>query len=178
MAAFDGLGLAGFNELPVERADAALLACCSSPVWARRVAAGRPYRSVDEVLAAADAALAAMTGRDLDDALAGHPRIGERAGVEHAAAEWSRREQSGVAGAADRTLTRFAEANSAYEERFGHIYLVCATGRNADELLTILYQRLGNDASTERGVVLAELGKINRIRLGRLLGIDERSVWP
>ena len=97
-------------------------------------------------------------------ALAGHPRIGERCA--HAS---SRREQSGVAGAGAQVLDALAAGNRAYEERFGHVYLVCANGRPAGELLAVLRGRLGNDPATERRVLRAELREINRLRLERLL---------
>ncbi|MFW6092254.1 MAG: 2-oxo-4-hydroxy-4-carboxy-5-ureidoimidazoline decarboxylase [Actinomycetota bacterium] len=169
----EGIGLAAFNELPVERARDALLACCSSRAWAERVGAGRPYASTAQLYAAADEAVAAMTEADLDEALAGHPRIGERPGSSpgsgHSAssAGWSAREQSGVAGSDE-----LVAANREYEERFGHVYLVCATGKTGPELLEILRQRLGNDPATERRVVREELSKINKIRLQRLVEPD------
>lgn len=128
---------------------------------------GRPFQSVDAVLSAADAALAGLTDAEIEDALAGHPRIGERPGAGHST--WSAEEQSGVAGAGANVHAALAAGNRAYEEKFGHVYLVCATGRSASELLTILEQRLGNDPATERAVVRTELGKINRIRLTRML---------
>ncbi len=159
-----GLGLDRFNALPDERAGTVLHACCASPAWVRSLVAGRPYGNADALYAAADAALADLSEREVDEAMAGHPRIGDR--PENAS---SRREQSGLAGADEHTLERLAEANRAYEERFGHVYLVCATGRSADEMLAIARDRLGNDPTTERRIVRAELGKINRIRLERLV---------
>lgn len=171
MPQLDGLGLAAFNALPDDRAEAALLACCASERWARRMLAGRPYLSEDDVQAAAQAALAELTESDVDQALAGHPRIGERATAGHSA--WSRGEQAGMSGAADETRATLAGANREYEDRFGHVYLVCATGKSADELLAILRARLGNDPATEHGVVRVELGKINRIRLARMLSRRE-----
>jgi 2-oxo-4-hydroxy-4-carboxy-5-ureidoimidazoline decarboxylase len=167
MTALDGLGLTAFNELPADRAEAALLACCSSRRWAATVQAGRPFPSPEAVYAAAAEALADLTEADLDDALAGHPRIGERPDAAHSA--WSRTEQSGVASAAEATHAALAAGNREYERRFGHVYLVCATGKSADELLAILDERLHNDVVTERAVVRSELGKINRIRLERML---------
>ena len=167
MPELDRLGLVAFNSLPADRAESALLACCSSRQWAGRLLAGRPYSSVDGVYSVADAALDELTEADIDEALAGHPRIGERAGAGHSA--WSNQEQAGVASAAERTHAALAAANRAYEQRFGHVYLVCATGKTADELLAILDNRLGNDPATERRVVRSELGKINRIRLERML---------
>ncbi|MGW0245854.1 2-oxo-4-hydroxy-4-carboxy-5-ureidoimidazoline decarboxylase [Nocardia goodfellowii] len=161
----DESGLAGLNALPGPAATRALLACCSSPEWARVLVAARPYASDAELFATADSALAALPESEIDQALAGHPRIGAR--PDSAA---SAREQAGVADAADTVRVALAEGNRAYEEKFGHIYLVCATGKSGPELLDILTARLGNDPATERQVMRTELAKINRIRLARLLG--------
>lgn len=160
----DEAGLAGFDALPDGAATEALLACCSSPEWVRVLVTGRPYPSVDALLDAADAALAGLPESEIDRALAGHPRIGERPDTAASA-----REQAGVATAADAVRSALADGNRAYEARFGHIYLVCASGRSGGELLAILEARLGNDAETERRVMRTELAKINRIRLRALL---------
>ncbi|MGK8520852.1 2-oxo-4-hydroxy-4-carboxy-5-ureidoimidazoline decarboxylase [Nocardia asteroides] len=157
-------GIAAFNALSEDAAYRAVLGCCSSPDFARTLVAGRPYRSVSALLDAADAAMARLPDAELDLALAGHSRIGERP---HTAA--SAREQAGVAGAADAVRAALAEGNRAYEDRFGHIYLVCASGKSAEELLALLTARLRNDPETERRIVREELGKINRIRLRALL---------
>ena len=172
MVQLDGLGLAVFNSLPPDEAESALVACCSSRQWARTVLDGRPYASVDEVYEAADTTLDELAERDVDEALAGHPRIGERPGAGHSA--WSNQEQAGVARAAHDVHAALADANRAYEQRFGHVYLVCATGKSAEELLAILHDRLTNEVATERRVVRTELGKINRIRLERLLAEGSR----
>ena len=158
------VSLETLNALPAERAGEYLLACCSSARWASNVTSGRPYASVGEILARSDQAVAGLDQADLEQALAGHPRIG--AGP---AAGWSRREQAGVQGADQATFQALADGNVAYERRFGHIYLVCASGRSAGELLALLRERLGHDPGTEWGIVRRELGKINRIRLRRLL---------
>jgi 2-oxo-4-hydroxy-4-carboxy-5-ureidoimidazoline decarboxylase len=172
-AADSAAGIARFNALPAPAALAELLACCAAPAWARRMAAGRPYRCLDGVLASSDDAVTAMTDADLADALAGHPRIGERrpepAGPGGRAASWSSQEQAGMRAADLRTSQAMAELNRAYEDRFGHIYLVCAAGRSAAELLSLLRERLGNDPAAERRVVRSELAQINRLRLGKLL---------
>ena len=164
------LGLDRFNALSREGAENLLRSCCSSRAWARNVSAGRPYGSVEELCLAADDALAVLSESEVDEALAGHPRIGDRP-----ANESSRLEQSGVASADERTLAALAEANRVYEQRFGHVYLVCATGKDGGELLTMLRDRLGNEPAEERRVVRSELGKINRIRLERLLREAERD---
>lgn len=161
-------GIAAFDALSDDAAYRAVLGCCSSPVFARSLVAGRPYRSVEALLDAADEVLAELPESELDRALAGHPRIGERP---HSAA--SAREQAGAAGAAAAVRVALAEGNRAYEQRFGHLYLVSASGKTGEELLALLTARLRNDPETERRVMRAELGKINRIRLRALLA--ERS---
>jgi 2-oxo-4-hydroxy-4-carboxy-5-ureidoimidazoline decarboxylase len=157
-----------FNGLPGNAARQALTDCCSSGRWVSAVMAGRPYASVPGLLRQSDQAVAGLAPCDLRDALSGHPRIGERR--DDGADRWSRAEQAGVAGAARPAMQALADGNAAYERRFGHIYLVCATGRTAPELLALLTARLENDPDTEWGVVRSELQKINRIRLGKLLG--------
>jgi 2-oxo-4-hydroxy-4-carboxy-5-ureidoimidazoline decarboxylase len=153
-----------FNGLSGADAVRALRGCCDSARWAERIAAGRPYATADDLYAAADATLAGLAETDVDEALAAHPRIGDLpTGAD------SRREQAGVAGASEQTLADLAEANRAYEARFGHVYLVCATGKSADELLAIARSRLSNDPATERRVLRDELGKINDVRLRWLL---------
>ncbi len=157
--------LGQFNALPDDAARQALLECCSAPRWAREVASGRPYPSVDALLARSGQAAAGLADEDLRQALAGHPRIGAR---EPAVA--GRREQAGVDQADQPLLRALAEGNRAYEDRFGHIYLVCATGRSGPELLALLRDRLGHDPATEWQVVRSELDQINRIRLRALIG--------
>ena len=164
MALHEGIGLAGFHALSEDRATHALYQCCSSCIWARRVAADRPYPSVEALLEHADEVLADLGEAQVDDALDGHPRIGDRT-----ASAASSREQAGVSGADPDVLTALAAGNAAYEERFGHVYLVHASGRSADELLAVLRERLGNDATTERRVLREQLALINRTRLTRLL---------
>ncbi|MFE3319400.1 2-oxo-4-hydroxy-4-carboxy-5-ureidoimidazoline decarboxylase [Nocardia sp. NPDC059195] len=158
----EGLSLAVFNDLPAATAEEALLACCSAPRWARVIAAARPYSTRESLLAAADAALTTLDDDEIDEALAGHPRIGDRP-----TSAASAREQSGVAGADVRSA--LAEGNRAYEAKFGHIYLVCAAGRGGEELLAVLRARLDNDSATERQVMRTELAKINRLRLAGLV---------
>lgn len=162
----DGAGLTEFDAMTDGAATEALLACCSSPEWAQALVAGRPYPSVDALLDTADTVLAGLPESEIDRALAGHPRIGERPDTAASA-----REQAGVATAADAVRSALADGNRAYEARFGHIYLVCASGRTGGELLAILDERLGNDAETERRLMRTELAKINRIRLRALLAV-------
>lgn len=164
-----GPALADFNRLPAAEAEQRLRACCAATAWAREVAAGRPYPDRSALLAAADAAMSRLSWDDVAEAVAAHPRIGDQvtgAGPESA---WSRREQAGVAHADPDTRAALAQANRAYERRFGHTFLIFASGRGDTELLAAARQRLGNDEPTERAVVRSELGKITRLRLERLV---------
>jgi len=147
---------------------ATLLACCDVPSWAEAVVAGRPYADVDALLATADDAARRMGPAEVEQALAAHPRIGERAPGAGTGAAWSRQEQSGVSRD-ERTQAELVEANRAYEERFGRVFLVCATGLSAEEVLAAARQRLGNDEVTEEGVVADELRKIALLRLRKVL---------
>ncbi|MCQ4117640.1 2-oxo-4-hydroxy-4-carboxy-5-ureidoimidazoline decarboxylase [Rhodococcus tibetensis] len=157
-------GLTTFNAANDEQAVVILTECCSSTVWAHRVAAARPFRTADELYTRSDEALAELTEAEIDNALAGHPRIGDR--PDNAS---SVREQSAVAAADDGLRAKLRAGNEAYEKKFGHVYLVCASGRSAQELLDVLHRRLGNDSNTERKNVRMELAAINRLRLARLL---------
>jgi 2-oxo-4-hydroxy-4-carboxy-5-ureidoimidazoline decarboxylase len=150
-----------FDDLPDDRARGLLLACLSAPGWADQVLAGRPYRSRERLLAAADAAARRLSPDDLDAALAGHPRIGERATAGHNAAA-SAREQSGVE-AADHE--RLLAANRAYEERFGHVFLIRAAGRTGSAILAELRRRLDNSPEAERAEVVDNLRQIALLRL-------------
>jgi 2-oxo-4-hydroxy-4-carboxy-5-ureidoimidazoline decarboxylase len=161
-----------FNDAPAADVRARLRACCAADAWIEAIVAGRPYPSEAALAAASDTATARLSDTGLAQALAGHPRIGSAPPGRSAAgspADWSRREQSGVSGADADTRAALADANAAYERRFGHVYLVCAIGLSAAELLAICRSRLGNSPEAERYVVLAELAKINRLRLTKLL---------
>ena len=164
MAAHAALGLDGFNRLTDRQRMHLLFGVCSSTIWARRVLAAAPFRDEDALLDRADRVLAELSEIEIDAALDGHPRIGGR--VDNAS---SAREQSGMAGADDDVRAELAAKNREYENKFGYVYLVCASGRTASELLAILTERLENDPDTERRVMRSELAKINRLRLERLL---------
>lgn len=157
------------NELAPEPAEAELLTCCASRRWVRLISEGRPYDDLAALRAASSRVLTGLDWTDITEALAAHPRIGDRAaGVDREAA-WSRGEQSGMDAAAQETRRAMAEGNLAYEKRFDHVFLICATGRSAAEMLAELQARLKNDVDTERGVVRAELSKIVDLRLAKLV---------
>ncbi|WP_157240982.1 2-oxo-4-hydroxy-4-carboxy-5-ureidoimidazoline decarboxylase [Catenuloplanes japonicus] len=162
--------LAALNQLPDEQARAELRTCCASTRWAAEVAARRPYPHRDLLMNVSDAALAVLSWDDVLEALAAHPRIGQRVTGGDRESAWSRREQSGMDDAADDVRAALAEANADYEERFGHVFLIFASGRSDVEMLAAARERLGNDETAERRVVHGELTRIVRLRLERLFG--------
>ncbi|MGZ4468245.1 MAG: 2-oxo-4-hydroxy-4-carboxy-5-ureidoimidazoline decarboxylase [Nocardioidaceae bacterium] len=157
-----------FNAAPADEVTAALLACCAVPGWAAAIAEGRPYADAPALLARADQAARRLTPAEVDLALAAHPRIGERPAGADPEAAWSRQEQAAV-DRDDETARALVEGNRAYEDRFGRVYLVCASGRSGAELLADLRRRLGNDDATEAAVVADELRKIALLRLGKVV---------
>lgn len=161
------IGLQGFNALSERQRMHLLFEVCSSTIWARRVLAGSPFRDAEALYDRADRVLAELPDAEIDAALDGHPRIGASVSAAHSPS--SAREQARVADADAAVKTELAVKNRDYEDKFGYVYLVCASGRSAEELLAILTDRLDNDAETERRVMRNELAKINRLRLQRLL---------
>ncbi len=158
-----------FNRWSPDEARDALLACAHVDRWAEEVAAGRPYATVEDAVEAALTTAGPWTDDEVDSALARHPRIGERAEGEAADASMSRSEQAGVDTSDDDVTRRLAEGNRAYEQRFGHVFLVRAAGRSADEILEQLTERLGNDAETERANAARNLREIAALRLKGML---------
>ncbi|HTD70863.1 MAG TPA: 2-oxo-4-hydroxy-4-carboxy-5-ureidoimidazoline decarboxylase [Gemmatimonadales bacterium] len=164
-----GEQLAGFvNGLSDERARAALQRCCGARRWVEAMLAARPFASDAELLAAAERVWWGLGRTDWLEAFAAHPRIGGR-GREEATTEWARREQAGADGAAGATLAALAQGNLTYEERFGHVFLISATGKTAAEMLGALRGRLANDPATELRVAAEEQAKITRLRLDKLV---------
>ncbi len=181
----------------LDRATAATAAsllrpACASTRWIGRLVSGRPYGTLDALVAASDAAIGALGWPDIEQALAVHPRIGDHAEPDGARAEpegdhaepegghaepgggradteaaWSRQEQSGARDAPADVLAGLRAGNAAYEERFGHVFLICATGMSAASMLAALQTRLGHDPAAEREVVRDELMKIVRLRLAK-----------
>ena len=145
--------------MAVETTRDVLLGCLAVPRWAGDVLAGQPYADRDALLAAADTAARELTDEELDQALSGHPRIGERGGAQ------SRREQSGVDPAAGDTAARLEAGNAAYEARFDRVFLIRAAGRDAEEILAELGRRLQNDDATERAETVDNLRQIALLRL-------------
>ena len=152
--------LASFNAAPEQEAQAEMLACCASRRFAAAMAAGRPYPSPAAAEAAVETVFGSLTWPDVLEAMDAHPRIGARVSGPSAA------EQSGVA---DDSRAALQAGNAAYEERFGHVFLICATGLSGEQMLAALRQRLANDETSERLAATAELRKITVLRVRRAL---------
>jgi OHCU decarboxylase len=165
-------GLGHLNALPAGEAERELLGCCGSPEWARRVASARPLRSVEALLAVAAEAWWTVGAAAWRAAFRTHPRIGERT-AEAAQTEreraWSAGEQAGMATADGEIRAAIAAGNRAYEERFGHVFLVRAAGRSPAEILAGLRARLANPPQHEILVAALEQQRITELRLGRWL---------
>jgi OHCU decarboxylase len=156
-------GLAAVNAMAQDEARAAMLACCGSKLWARRMEQARPFAGEDELFTDADRIWAGLSQENWFEAFAAHPRIGARASGLAAA------EQAGARGATPETLAALARANREYEERFGYIFIVCASGRSAEEMLDLCRRRLHNAPAEELKVAAEEQRKITRLRLGKWL---------
>jgi 2-oxo-4-hydroxy-4-carboxy-5-ureidoimidazoline decarboxylase len=168
MTTSDAPGLATFNTADGRDLRDRLLTVTASPGWAEELVTDRPYTDLDALLAHSDELLRASDEDQIDAALAGHPRIGERAAAEHfddESAARSAREQAGVDSADTDQKRELAAVNAAYEQRFGRIYLVAAAGLSASELLDKARARLANEPEAELDVVRAELATITRTRL-------------
>ncbi|MCX5561775.1 2-oxo-4-hydroxy-4-carboxy-5-ureidoimidazoline decarboxylase [Streptomyces sp. NBC_00038] len=164
-------GLARFNALEEYAAAAALHEACASSAWGRGLLARRPFASLADLLAASDAVMAELTTADLAEAMAGHPPIGRPKPGDPT----SSREQRGMAGASEELKEEMLELNLAYQERFGHVFLICATGRTGEQMRDAVKERIGNSPEQEREIVRAELGKINRIRLANLVQQEDEA---
>jgi allantoicase len=140
-----------------------LLQVCASKEWAQRMLGARPFSSWEAMVGAAKDIWLRLDHEHWLEAFAGHPRIGERK------AGWSSQEQSGTRSATEETMRAIAEGNRAYEEKFGFLYLVCATGRSADEMLANLTERLTHDRETELRIAAEEQAKIIELRLEKVV---------
>ena len=159
--------LAAFNAASPEAAQRDMLACCASGSFARMMVGGRPYRDPAALKDAVSATFKALSWDDIVESMSAHPRIGDRV----PSGGWSAAEQSGAASASDGVRQALADGNLAYEQRFGHVFLICASGLSGQEMLDQLRARLDNDEEAERTVVRQELLKITRLRLTKMLGL-------
>jgi 2-oxo-4-hydroxy-4-carboxy-5-ureidoimidazoline decarboxylase len=157
--------LDALNTAEPAAAERDLLACCAARRWADELLARRPYHDIAQLRSVSEQVLSRLDWADVEQALAAHPRIGERARGDSTEAGWSRDEQAGATPSED-----LVAGNRLYEERFGHVFLICATGLSGEDVLAALRQRLGNEPAVERDVVRDELRKIVDLRLGKAFG--------
>lgn len=165
-------GLERFNSLTQADAASELLKCCGSSRWANRVAAQMPFDDFQQLMTEADRVWSGLGPEDWLEAFSHHPKIGERrpAPAQSAeAARWSEQEQAGTSAAAQDALSELTTLNRAYEDRFGHIFIVCATGKTTEEMLALLKERLGNEPERELHIAAREQQRITHLRLRKLL---------
>jgi 2-oxo-4-hydroxy-4-carboxy-5-ureidoimidazoline decarboxylase len=153
------------NILEHREAQRALLACCGSSRWAQEMMARRPFSNIERLHATAHDAWWSLGEPEWREAFACHPKIGENRPVSH----WSSQEQKGMAAATVDTADAIAAMNHEYRERFGYIFIVCATGKSAAEMRDLLEQRLKNDPQEELRIAASEQMKITHLRLDKLL---------
>ena len=149
--------------MPQEAIERELERCCASKRWVAAMAARRPFKDANELYDAAEDIWWSLEGGDWLEAFSQHPRIGDRA------SGWAKDEQSSVAGASEKTLQTLAERNREYERRFEHVFLICATGKRAEEMIAALERRMEHDPATELRVAAGEQAKITQLRLEKLL---------
>lgn len=160
------------NALSHSDALSELAHCCGSTRWVYRMTTRRPFESNDELFQVADEMWRSLSESDWREAFTHHPQIGDIESLRKkfaSTASWASSEQSGAINAREETLKDLAEGNRLYEERFGYIFIVCATGKSADEMLTILKSRLQNSPEDEIKIAAGEQAKITKLRLEKLL---------
>lgn len=164
--------LAWLNSLTAEEAAKELLQCCGSKRWATEMVTDRPYATLETLLARADEVWWALDRNDWLEAFRSHPKIGEKKAADKVSAQsqqWSGQEQSGVAEASQNTVDSLAALNEDYEQKFRFIFIICATGKTSDEMLSALRERLQHDPEAELPIAAAEQAKITELRLKKLL---------
>lgn len=153
------------NHLPIHQASEELLKCCGSKSWSTKMSEDLPYRDFDDLIRTSEKVWLSLPPSDWLEAFSQHPRIGEKKNL----GKWTSQEQKGVEGAQEHVVQELAELNVKYEQKFGHVFLVCATGKSADEMLEILKTRINHSASQELQIAAKEQMKITEIRLRKLL---------
>ena len=165
-------GLSRLNKFSAERAYVELLRCCGSSRWAKTMAERRPFRSAAQLFGAARATWESLQKDDWLEAFTHHPRIGDVDALREkfkSTADWAAGEQAGAAAASEEILKQLASGNREYEAKFGYIFIVCATGKSAAEMLSLLKFRLPHSPAVELRVAATEQAKITRLRLEKLL---------
>lgn len=164
--------LARLNSLSADEAQFELLKCCGSKEWARRVCQARPFSNVDELTKQSEAVWRSLERSDWLEAFRSHPKIGERKAsstVAAAAEKWSEQEQAGIDSSTQDVMSALAELNAQYEQKFGFIFIVCATGKSSEEMLALLRERFGNSPEEELRIAAVEQAKITELRIKKLI---------
>jgi allantoicase len=168
-AAYPSVGLDALNAISSADAAAAFKRCCGSTKWAAAMTEARPFEDVDALLRVGERTWWKLGVDDHLEAFAAHPKIGEAKIPASGDAKWSNAEQQGAAAATAQTLAELADANRAYEAQLGFIYIVCASGRSADEMLQDLQTRMAHSRDVELRTAAEEQAKITRLRLLKLV---------
>src|ERR1041384_1421017 len=161
--------LTALNSLPTAEAAKELLQCCGSTRWAKQVADARPYANLTDLVARANEIWWSLDREDWFEAFRSHPKIGENKTADTVSAKWSGQEQSGVNNASTETTDALANLNRAYEDKFGYMFIICATGTTSAEMLAALRQRIEHEPEEELPIAAAEQSKITELRLKKLL---------
>ena len=164
--------LAWLNTLSAEEAAKELLQCCGSRRWAQEMANRRPYQSLETLIKTANDVWWTLQPNDWLEAFRSHPKIGEKKAAESVSAqsrEWSGQEQAGASNASQEIVDSLATLNRAYEQKFGFIFIICASGKTSDEMLSALRERLEHDPVTELRIAAGEQSKITELRLRKLI---------
>ncbi|SEF83208.1 2-oxo-4-hydroxy-4-carboxy-5-ureidoimidazoline decarboxylase [Marinobacterium lutimaris] len=165
-----------FNKLPAAECENALNQCCVATRWIEQMLQARPFADAEALFETAERVWAGLSMPDYLEAFEGHPKIGDVSSLKKKYAstkQLAAGEQSGASVASDEVLRALAEGNDEYEQRFGFIFIVCATGKSAEEMLALLQARLGNDLMTELNIAAGEQAKITRLRLEKMLAEQE-----
>ncbi|HEY0726213.1 MAG TPA: 2-oxo-4-hydroxy-4-carboxy-5-ureidoimidazoline decarboxylase [Pyrinomonadaceae bacterium] len=164
--------LNSLNSLGADEATAELRQCCGSKRWAEQMSSDRPYATVEDLLEHADRTWWSLNPDDWLEAFRSHPKIGEKKASDNVSTQsrhWSGQEQAGMNSASQETADSLTELNRAYEQKFGFIFIICATGKSPGEMLAALKERLQHDSDTELRLAAAEQAKITALRLKKLL---------
>ncbi|WP_224362379.1 2-oxo-4-hydroxy-4-carboxy-5-ureidoimidazoline decarboxylase [Hyalangium versicolor] len=164
--------LESLNSLPYDEAKAEFMRCCGSTRWADAMARARPFKDISAVYAEAGWLWSQTGPDDWKEAISHHPRVGDVSKLRErfkATGAWSEQEQKGVQGAGEDVIQALADGNRDYEARFGFIFLICATGKSAQEMLDHLRERMNNPPALELRIAAGEQAQITRLRLEKLL---------
>jgi OHCU decarboxylase len=168
------LNLDEFNALPAAQAEQALLDCCGSKRWASRMAAQRPFAHLNLLYDVADSIWRDLQAADWLEAFSRHPQIGQKAATgSESARRWAEGEQTGAHATTEDVKARLARGNQIYRDKFGYIFIVCATGKSAEEMLALLEQRIQNDSAHELNIAAEQQRMITRLRLEKLLAAEQ-----